>query len=71
MYVYNRSNLFREVAEREKIAKSAKFSEVGLEVSVKDKIGRRVVVQHVDLAINPEVFMEEVFSLYFKGKMTK
>lgn len=59
------------VAEREKLAKSAKFSEVGLEVEVQDKIGPRVVVHNVDPAIKPEVFMDELYALNFKEKMTK
>lgn len=58
------------VAEREKVAANRKFEEVGLEVSIKDKLGPKVVVQKVQPEITPDVFMEELFAHNFEEKMT-
>lgn len=58
------------VAEREKVAANAKFGEVGLEVSIKDKLGPKVVVQRVHPEITPDEFMEELYAWNFKHKMT-
>ena len=58
------------VAEREKIAANTKFGEVGLEVSVKDKLGPKVVVQRVEPEITQDVFMEELYTWNFKCMMT-
>lgn len=49
------------VAERQKIVANEKFAEVGLEVSVKDKVGPRIVVQKVDSEISSEEFIEELY----------
>ncbi|EDV99513.1 GH12391 [Drosophila grimshawi] len=59
------------VAERKKIAGNAKFSEVGLEVSVKERLGLKVVVQGVHSVISPDEFMAELYELNFKDKMSK
>ena len=58
------------VAEREKIATNTKFGEVGLEVSIKDKLGPKVVVQRVEPEITQDVFMEELYAWNFKRMMT-
>lgn len=58
------------VAERQKVAANRKFEEVGLEVSVKDKLGPKVVVQRVHPEITPDVFMEELYAWNFKHRMT-
>lgn len=57
------------VAEREKIAANEKFAEVGLEVSVKDKMGPRVVVQGVHAEISTDEFMSELYEMNFKCDM--
>lgn len=58
------------VAERGKVATNAKFAEVGLEVSVNDKLGPRVTVQRVHRQITPDEFMAELYELNLKGRMT-
>lgn len=58
------------VAEREKVAANAKFTEVGLEVSVKDKLGPRVVVQRVLSEISTEEFMSDLYEMNLKETMT-
>ncbi|KAL7723088.1 hypothetical protein ACLKA6_008396, partial [Drosophila palustris] len=40
------------VAERKKIVENAKFSEVGLEVSVNEKLGPKVVIQGVHMQVS-------------------
>lgn len=49
------------VAEREQIRSNRKFAEVGLDVSVNDKIGQKVVVQRVHAEISPDEFMEGLY----------
>lgn len=51
------------VAEREKVAKNSKFGEVGLEVSVDDRLGPRLVVRGVHPEIKPDEFMGELYEL--------
>ncbi|KAI8116186.1 putative 50 kDa protein in type I retrotransposable element R1DM [Lucilia cuprina] len=58
------------VAVREKVAANEKFGEVGLEVSVNDKLGPMVVVQRVDPEITPDEFMGELYDLNFRRRMT-
>ena len=49
------------VAERQKIADNKKFAEVGLEVSVQDELGPKVVVQKVHAKLTPDEFMTELY----------
>lgn len=58
------------VVEREKIANSSKFAEIGLEVSVKDKLGPRVVVQGVHGEISTDDFMEDLYEMNLKDDMS-
>lgn len=58
------------LAEREKLAANEKFKEVGLEVSVNQKLGPKVVVQRVHAEITPDEFMRELYALNFEHKMT-
>ncbi|KAI8115012.1 putative 50 kDa protein in type I retrotransposable element R1DM [Lucilia cuprina] len=58
------------VAEREKVAANAKFAEVGLEVSVSQKLGPRVVVQRVHSELSVDEFMEELYAMNFRHKMS-
>lgn len=57
------------VAEREKIVANTKFAEAGLDVSVRDRLGPRVVVQRVHAVIPPDEFMKELFRLNFEENM--
>ena len=59
------------VAERQKIADNAKFAEVGLEVSVQDKLGPKVVVQRVHAEITPDEFMAELYEMNLKGSLSQ
>lgn len=59
------------VAERRKIAENAKFAEVGLEVSVKDKLGPRITVQRVHRQISVDEFMEDLFAMNLKERMSR
>lgn len=59
------------VVERERIRANAKFAEVGLEVSVNDKIGQKVVVQRVHAEISPDEFMLQLYELNFKETMSE
>nr|AMS38360.1 hypothetical protein [Bactrocera tryoni] len=54
------------VLERERVANNKKFEEVGLDVSVNRKLGRRVVVQGVHTEIPHEEFMEDLLRLNLK-----
>lgn len=58
------------VAEREKVAANAKFKEVGLEVSVSDKLGPRVIVQRVHPEISPDEFMGDLYEMNLKEVMS-
>ncbi|KAI8122797.1 putative 50 kDa protein in type I retrotransposable element R1DM [Lucilia cuprina] len=58
------------VAEREKVEANVKFGEVGLEVSVNDKLGPKVVVQRVHPEITRDEFMGELHELNFRRRMT-
>lgn len=58
------------VAERQKVAANAKFGEVGLEVSVRDKLGPRVVVQGLPSEVPVEEFMTDLYSLNFERMMS-
>ncbi|KAI8126847.1 putative 50 kDa protein in type I retrotransposable element R1DM [Lucilia cuprina] len=58
------------VAERDKVAASEKFGEVGLELSVNDKLGPKVVVQRAHPEITPDEFMGELYDLNFRRRMT-
>lgn len=57
------------VAEREKIAANSKFKEVGLDVTVKDKLPR-LVVQRVHPEITPEDLMSDLYSLNLVSSMS-
>jgi hypothetical protein len=59
------------LAEREKVARNAKFEEAGLDVSVNVQPGPRVVVQAVHASIAPDVFMSELYKLNFAECMTQ
>lgn len=59
------------VAERKKIAANAKFSELGLEVSVSDKLGPRIVVQGVSAGLDVEKFMNELYEKNLKKHMSR
>lgn len=59
------------VAERAKIVGNERFDEVGLSVSVVDRLGPKVVVVGVESVITPEEFMSELFTHNFKGRMTQ
>lgn len=59
------------VAERQKIAENPKFSEAGLVVSVKDKLGPRISVQRVHSEITLDEFMEELYVLNFVELMPR
>lgn len=58
------------VAERERIARNPKFGEVGLEVSVNEKLGPRVVVQRVHSEITLDEFMGDLYEMNLKDVMT-
>lgn len=58
------------VAERERIASNAKFQEVGLEVSVNDRLGPKVVVHRVHSQISPDEFMTEMYEMNLKAVMS-
>jgi len=58
------------VAERRKIAENAKFSEVGLDVSVNEKLGPKVVIHGVHSQITPDEFMSDLHELNLKDKMS-
>lgn len=53
------------VAEREKIAANTKFTDVGLEVSVNDKLGSKVVEQRIHAEISNDEFMQELYEMNF------
>ncbi|CAD7002197.1 unnamed protein product [Ceratitis capitata] len=53
--------------EREKVLKSTRFKEVGLNVTFSQKSGTRVVVQAVDKQIEPQEFMNELLNKNFDG----
>ncbi|KAI8115035.1 putative 50 kDa protein in type I retrotransposable element R1DM [Lucilia cuprina] len=57
-------------AEREKVVANVKFGEVGLEVSVSNKMGPKLVVQRVHPEITPDEFMGELYDLNFRRMMT-
>lgn len=58
------------LAEREKIAANMKFAEVGLEVSVNDRLGPRVVVQRVHMEIATDDFMSELYEMNLKDSIS-
>ncbi|KAI8126848.1 putative 50 kDa protein in type I retrotransposable element R1DM [Lucilia cuprina] len=58
------------VAERDKVAANENFGEVGLELSVNDKLGPKVVVQRAHPEITPDEFMGELYDLNFRRRMT-
>lgn len=49
-------------AERSKIANNSKFAELGLEVSVKDKLGPKIQIMKVDTYIEPSKFMTDLYT---------
>ncbi|KAI8115037.1 hypothetical protein CVS40_12682 [Lucilia cuprina] len=51
------------VAKREKVVANGKFAEVGLEMSVSQKLDPRVLVQGVHLEQTVDEFMEELFAM--------
>lgn len=51
------------VAEREKIVANTKFADVGLEVTVNDKLGPKVIVQRVHSELSTDEFMGELYEL--------
>lgn len=59
----------RSVAERQKVAENTKFKEVGLEVTVRDKLGPRVTVRRVDPEFTPDEFMQELYNMNFKDEL--
>lgn len=58
------------VVERQKVVANTKFGEVGLEVTVGDKLGPRVVVRGVHSEISSDEFMSELFEMNLKEKMS-
>lgn len=58
------------VAEREKVAKNGKFVEAGLEVSINEKSGVRVVIQGVHSEITPDEFMGDLYEMNLKEECT-
>lgn len=58
------------VAEREKIVANTKFADVGLEVSVNDRLGPKVVVQRVHSQLTPDEFMTELYDLNLAEMMS-
>lgn len=59
------------VAERQRIADNTKFSEVGLVVSVSDKLGPRISVQRVHAEITTDEFMEDLYQMNFGESMSQ
>lgn len=57
-------------AEREKVVNNAKFKEVGLEISVNEKLGPKVVVQRVPSEITVNDFMSDLYEKNFKAIMS-
>lgn len=56
----------RSQAKKQKLLKNKKFSEAGLEVSVKPAPSAKIIVQGVHKAIKPDEFMEEIYSINLK-----
>lgn len=59
------------VSERKKIVANAKFAEMGLEVSVNDRLGPRIVVQAVPTEISADVFMKSLYEMNFDQIMSE
>lgn len=59
------------VAERKKVVENTKFAELGLEVSVQEKLGPKVMVNRVHAQIGQEEFMEELYKMNFSKMMSK